>query len=406
MPAASVITTYLNPPFNRKIDFHTAFKTAVENAGYPVADVDVFDIDDGRYITSYGSTFFGAGTVGSIRGFVKEITFNASAKGTIQVCFFTRTIFSSSGGGFGSNTNYQDIAFVAGWFAFVGGWNSTTKRPNTTNPGEILGGWVSDNSGANLAMTSHNFVGIGGSSSSLGWPHNNSTDTNIRRRAVLNYIFPIKFTAINHPEIRGVYIQQLEKIPMFIGLIRPANIPQWWNENTKPYAYGSTDSSFLLYRGFSGTASPFLMNFVHTGSLTFPGQLWQNWATYYSNTIETGIGGFDGLNDLATPPVNPGDSNRRQLISSPSILFNNENSLPNTQSSKWLGGQFSNDIVVTNSQGLDFLDKIVISPGVEEYSVISTTEFFNSSNSSFPLSYRAATTSSTFMRFLIALRTT
>jgi len=76
------------------------------------------------------------------------------------------------------------------------------------------------------------------------WNNTTNTGTNPQyitssQWAMLNYnSTAITLTAINHPEFRGVVIVQ-GSYSSIIGILRPANIPTWWNENNYLYAFSA-----------------------------------------------------------------------------------------------------------------------------------------------------------------------
>lgn len=402
MPAASFTDSYLTAPFSRKTDFHTAFKAAVEAAGFPTTDIDVFDRDDSRYIALFGTPNFASGEVGSIRGFVKEIVFNGSAKGTIQICFFTRTVWSTTyngfGGGSGSNP-YTDQAFAAGCFVIQGGWNSTTKLPNSAL--STIGGYTVNT--APSAISSNSWWGDNGTTGLMGAPIANAGSSVDRVRCVYDMVNPIRFTAINHGEIKGVYIQQAEKLPQFVGLIRPANKPPGWDETNFPYCFASENSSFFRYRSFYGAQSPYNISIDSPILLNFPGCV--QWGYELNSQIGVDVGMGRGANTSAVPsnPINPANNNKRDLMTAPYLL--NTAAGSGVESGRWLVGQFSDDIVVSNSIGLDFRDKMVVSSGTEEYTVITSPEIGNYNNSS-TISYRKYGNTSFYSHYVLGLRST
>lgn len=404
MPAASFIDSYLTAPFSRKTDFHTAFKAAVEAAGFPSTDIDVFDTDDPRYVAILGSTNFQSETAGSIKGFVKEIIFNGSSKGTIQICFFTRTVWSTVYGGFGgaSGSNpYTDQAFVAGCFIMQGGWNSTTKLP--TSALSTIGGYsVND---APSVASSVSWWGSGGTTGPMGAPVTNAGTSTDRIRCIYGMSNPVRFTAINHGEIRGVYIQQAEKLPQFVGIIRPANKPAGWDENNFPYCFASENSSFFRYRSFYGTQNPYNTSIEDPVYLNFPGCV--QWVYEFNNqtSVDVGMGRGPNTNAIPSNPINPANNNKRDLLTAPYML--NTASGSGVESGRWLIGQFSDDIVISNSIGLDFRDKMVVSSGTEEYTVITSPEIGNySSTNSATMSYRKYGNTTFYSHYVLGLRTT
>lgn len=398
MPAASLIDSYLPAPFNRKVDFHAAFKAAVEAAGFPTTDIDVFDTADSELVANYGSTYFAANTVGSIKGFVKEIVFNGSSKGTVQIVFFTRTIRASTYGGYGATVPFLDIVFVPGCYVIQGGWNSTTKLPNVLT--STIGGYACDSA---PDATFNSFWGTGNSKGTLGTPNANTGRAGDIPKNILNYTNPIKLTAINHPEIRGVYIQQAEKYPMFFGLCRPVNKPLAWNENIYPYCYVSENSSFFRYRSFYGSQNPYNCPIDNPTLLNFPGCT--AWVYEYTQQgyTEPGFARGSDISTVPINPINPANNNKRDIITAPYLINNSAGA--GVESGRWLVGQFSDDIVIAPSVGLDFRDKMIVSPGTEEYTVITTPEVGNYTNQS-SMSYRKVGDVSFFSFYVLGLRTT
>jgi hypothetical protein len=404
MPAASLIDSYLAAPFNRKFDFHAAFKSAVEASGFPTTDIDVFELTNRHeFDASFGGPIGGqfvAGQVGAIKGFVKEIVFNGSAKGTIQVCFFTRSVADNRYGGYGITLPYLDIAFVPGFFVIQGGWNSVTKTPN--NNLSTIGGYTY-NSPPNDVVNQNLFWGNYAQFGTLGSPAHIGASVSDRTRTVLNMVNPIKFTAVNHGEIRGVYIQQAEKVPMFVGIVRPSSKPTSWNENLFPYCYASDNSSFFSLQSFYGANNPYNIGIAGVTLVNFPGCVPFSYAIPRHVTDQvTGIGRADSISNVPVNPVNA-LTGKIDVITAPYLM--NLNVGAGQEVTKWLTGQFSDDIVVTISHKLDFRDKIIITPGIEEYTVITAPEITSNNAQEF-ISYRKIGNTTYFAYYVLAIRTT
>lgn len=75
------------------------------------------------------------------------------------------------------------------------------------------------------------------------WDIANKTGTNGTVVYTISYVFltsnQITINAVNHPEFRGIFIQQTgnANILTSIGSLRPANKPAWWNESLWLYAF-------------------------------------------------------------------------------------------------------------------------------------------------------------------------
>lgn len=401
MPAASIVTSFLNPPFNRKVNFHNAFATAMEAAGFPASNIDTYDITDTALANNWGAPFQSGGN-GSIRGFVKELTYNASANGIAGIMCFTRTVQNINVGGSGTTNPYTDSAFMVGGFGYSGGWNSSTKQPAQAANGRVIGSY-SVTTPFSTSLSASDTYALGQYSGIATQGAYFTYDTNLKIRNIFNYLSPIKFTAINHPEIRGVYIQQLDKIPCFIGLIRPATPPSWLNEANFPYFFTPLSPSFFSYRSFFGAANPWslaedagysvaspILSLLNPGSVggsghTFPGI------------------GYTASNTLATNPVNTANSNLREIYPSVYIMSNGGN-VGSTASQRWMYGQYSADVALTLGHGLQLFDRVVISPGTEEYMVITGTEYQNRTDSSTPLSSRVDPANQFFSPYAMLLR--
>lgn len=351
MAVATITDTFLDKPFLRKTDFNTALKAALVNAGFSNTDVDTFDITDAgaqtynSFNSTTGSTF-NSGNANSISGFVKSHILNAGATlGTVQLVFFNRGAWSTNYGGSGSGTNNTtDNAFCPGNYIVTGGWDTTNKKPTSTVDGSCIGGYVADYSAAitqavSVADSRYAYsTGASGTSSRLpnGNPWQGAATTTDTTTFPYNYTNPIFFKAINHPEFRGVFIQQASRGTIFVGYIRPENLPTWWNENSYAYCFHSPNSDFLNFRSFSGVFSPY------SGT---------NQQTSYR------------IGNLSLGSGNAANSSKRDVVSAPLLLDN--------QTQVGILGRFSNDVILTNYTTLTQFDKLIVTAGVEEYLILS-----------------------------------
>jgi hypothetical protein len=372
----------------------------MENAGFPASNVDDYEVQDTCLSNSFGGTAFNVGQNGSVKGFVKELTYNATANGLLGIGCFTRTVYTSSLGGSGSTSlPYNDAAFIAGGFMYAGGWNSTTKAPTSANSGKVIGGYTAATDFSS-SLTNNDTFARDGNYGVEGHPFYYWVGSDSKKKCILNYSSPIKFISINHPEIRGVYIQQMEKAPYFIGICKPANPPSWLNENNFPYGFMTIDSSFFTYKGFWGASNPLNTSASSNIVISSAGMgVWYMYTNY--NNAQQGMG-FSNANTKVTGAVNIGNSSKRDIVTAPHMFNTGSNS---GASGKWLYGQFSNEVAVTLTEGLQLFDKIIISPGTEEYMVITTPNYQGFGDSSNPVTSQANSDSLYFGYYSMALRT-
>lgn len=409
MPTAQLTISYLSPPFNRKVDFQNALMQSLASAGFPATNTDVFDITDGElnqnaqfYTPSIQSTFQ-AGGAGSRVGFVKELSYAPSSTGTLGLMCYTRPVLSSTlGGGGSSNPVFSDTSFLVYAHIFHGGWNSTTKRPASTNDSKIIGslkvGYGFGESINNGFSSPYTYSIDNGNQGTAGMPISVAFTDSLRNLMCFRYNAPIKFTSINHPEIRGTWIEQVGRVPYFLGIVKPANPPNWWNEATFPYAFLSIKSCFFSLLGFSTTASPFNSTINSTYTVVSAG-LGNNLYDRNHSTQSKGYG-FTTDNVLSALSLPP--DNKRELFTGPSIL--SDGVVTSGISTKRLCGKFSNDIGVCLSHGLSFGDRLVVSPGTEEYVIINTTTVRDETSSTSIVSTDNAYTSLSFPAYSIAIR--
>jgi hypothetical protein len=176
----------------------------------------------------------------------------------------------------------------------------------------------------------------GGSSYNKATRSLNDANTSTTTIGLLN---PYIFLSINHPEIRGVltFFNGSVTPNLFIGYLRPLNLPDWWDESL--YAWGFKDNS-------SGAFSTNSM----TGSLTTISNL------RYSQL--SGVYNVSSLYYACRP--NPLVGNIRPLTQA--ILVDTATSI--------LISTFSQDIVMGSASGMQALDVFQVILGIEEYTLI------------------------------------
>lgn len=106
-------------------------------------------------------------------------------------------------------------------------------------------------------------VGSNGSMSTTlheAWNTTSRTGTNSLASngiATSNNTTAIYFYAVNHPEFKGLVLEQ-GAMQNVIGILRPkVNPPNWWNENIYPYAFFARYNATPSSSRFSATSTPF-----------------------------------------------------------------------------------------------------------------------------------------------------
>lgn len=155
--------------------------------------------------------------------------------------------------------------------------------------------------------------------------------------------------AINHPEIRGVaFLRQGTTNSGFLGYLRPATIPSWWNQNSFLYclAYGTTaNPNRFAYLPFPNSYSAGASFAVGLLAYTAP-------SSGYS------LGGGNG-------------ENTSDLLLSPLAYANDRGYF----------GQLSTDIAIgrvdnLSAQTLTPGDKYIVTAGSQEYTIIYNSGSF------------------------------
>jgi hypothetical protein len=370
MPA-TITTTVLNKTFNRKTDFMGALDTALGNAGFG-SNIETYDIRDLTAWAYLGSspTTLDTGNAGSLVGRAKTVTLSGATCGTVQINIFSRTAYSSNWGGVNSPSSGTENCFIPGSFICYGGWNTSAHTPTSSTAGNAIGGYIADYSGCltqNTGTTANQLIylyssGVASGQLPLGHQYNGSVTTADNTNYPYNFTNPIFFTAINHSEIRGVFVNQFNRPTTFIGYVRPATLPSWWNENSFPYCFQSLNSNLLVYRSFYGSNSPFSSNTIYSNfHIACPAA-----ASTIAGSVPTGA---------ILGSSNTANSNKRDVMSSPFLLDTGTGAIV---------GKFSSDIVLVNYTGLAQFDNIIVTAGVEQYTVLSAyrASRYNTGNTS------------------------
>jgi hypothetical protein len=153
---------------------------------------------------------------------------------------------------------------------------------------------------------------------------------------------PIIFTSINHPELKVVSVQQLSYGQYFFGILRPKNIPDWWNQNVFPYFF------MVTFHNNANNNSGQLVNFFPLASTLNP---FSNggYLSYMRNS------GFLNAN-----PV----TGKRSIL--PGLVMVNETTLQGD------AGKTSDDILIASGTLTSFLDTLPVITGTEEYTFLAS----------------------------------
>jgi hypothetical protein len=94
---------------------------------------------------------------------------------------------------------------------------------------------------------------------STGWDTTTHTATGFTSAYTssisLGAIAKVTFTAINHPELRLVIVEQGTTTATTLGIIRPGVKPDWWLESSHPFAWTPQTSTMLNFLGFTGATT-------------------------------------------------------------------------------------------------------------------------------------------------------
>jgi hypothetical protein len=166
---------------------------------------------------------------------------------------------------------------------------------------------------------------------------NGATGTMTQANASYTTSNTITFTAINHPEFRQVRVFNGAALTGVLGYFRPANPPNWWNENNHLYAFQThLGSSTTLINGYPPQPNPMNSSVNNPGSISRSGQ-------GFLSLIHTTPGG------------------QRDLIDRPPLFWNGSNN-------QYIIGRFSDDFVVGASSGMVLGDQFEV--GLTRYALV------------------------------------
>ncbi len=183
---------------------------------------------------------------------------------------------------------------------------------------------VAFDSSARTVTISQNFYDSWDTSADTG--SNASTTYTSPAFSVDSQIF---FTAISHPEVRLVIVMQGASLYHF-GLIRPANMPKFWNDNYKNsrlYAFIPEDSNLKSFKGLAAAGTPY---------------------NSASNSLMWTMATLQTANDLIGATPLP------EMLVSPFLM---------APINFGTNGQFSNEIAITASTGMPRLQSISVVNG-------------------------------------------
>ncbi len=95
------------------------------------------------------------------------------------------------------------------------------------------------------------------------WNNTTNTGTNasLGANTTTNYLSnssnQMVLTAVSHPEFKGVIIVQPSATNGIIGVLRPSNVPIWWNENIWLYAFLASAQTSMFNSWLPPGLNPF-----------------------------------------------------------------------------------------------------------------------------------------------------
>ena len=356
--------------------------------------------------------------VNAIKGWVIE---HEVAPGhTAFINIFRRVASTTAVGGQTPRTSTHTGDFVG--VSIAEAWDFTTNRAISTNLGDEIGGWnhtyFTSYSDANQSTSGTVTHMDKPASQQQRWHgrHNTSrvqplghpllgmapTQPLTGGHVFYNESAVTTLISINHPEIRGVFVTQTGRFPQFVGYVRPANRPGWLASD-KRYLFAATDSSFFSYRTYAGAISPDNSQQPDTDHhLVYPGMPFPKQSQQLSgvpmNGSHRGIGGSGNVSIRGDANMVSG---KRDIIPAPHILYCTASATKGAS----LYGSFSADVAVTTADGLFFGDKVIVTPGVEEYMVISTDVWRNTIADSSTNNRYAQVPDSTYFPHVVVVRT-
>lgn len=147
----------------------------------------------------------------------------------------------------------------------------------------------------------------------------------------------LSLTAYDHPEIKGVIIEQSGSTSISLCYCYPSSKPSWWNEDSYTYAFIPKDASWNSYWGLTGANSPY-------------------------NHAATDAYGINALSSLSL--ANP-ITNRRDVLPGAVLLS------PGS-TNQGVAARFSADIVQVAANGLARFDILQVAAGSEEYQLLQS----------------------------------
>lgn len=176
-----------------------------------------------------------------------------------------------------------------------------------------------------------------------------TSDANASTAAV-NVTFPaassIQFVSVLHPELKLVLMVGTTVVQV-LGFFRPANKPAWWNEEQYPYAFIPAEPTLKRFASGKNASNQFGPTF---------GDIYP---------VANAYGNVGPIENFAY--ANP--FNKRDLLPGLVLFAPPDGSFR----SKGVAGTCSPDVGVGACVGTNLLDRLVVSPGSEEYLILSNS---------------------------------
>lgn len=123
----------------------------------------------------------------------------------------------------------------------------------------------------------------------------------------------IRLTAIAHPEAPLVMMEQGTSTAQILGVVRPANKPAWWDENTHPYATIPQTNALTSWLPFPAANNPY------NSAVNYPLLTISQLAAAAPNTLNDVMGGFAAIMSNTNKGYMGVFSNELALCSAPGL---------------------------------------------------------------------------------------
>lgn len=182
--------------------------------------------------------------------------------------------------------------------------------------------------------------------------HTTNTSTNSVSSTAITFASTttIQFITFSSPELKLLFA--VGSNTQVMGWMRPANKPTWWNEDTYSYCFIPADNTLNRLLGLRATASPY-------GTQTYDYFA----LSYVLVQANSSFSAPDPRLSQANPITGVRDFIAGCLLYAPLSV----------NGGFGIAGKTSADIIEASSFGTSRFDKLVVSPGAEEYILVGAT---------------------------------